>query len=114
MIKTRKELIVNKEYNEKGEEKMYLSDLSDFAGKNPKLKMFSEVRLKAGEEVAFHVHEGEFESYYIISGKGLYLDHDKEVEVLPGTVTFTPSGKGHGLKNTGEEELVFIALIVAD
>ena len=114
MIKRREELIVNKEYNDKGEEKMYLADLADFPGKNQKLNFFSEVRLKAGEEVGFHIHEGEFESYYFISGKGLYLDHDREVEVIPGTVTFTPSGKGHGLKNTGDEELVFIALIVAD
>ncbi len=112
MIKTKEQLKVNKEYNAQGVEKMYLADLADFEGRHPKLDTFSAVSLKVGEEVGFHVHEGEFESYYIISGKGLYLDHDKEVEVLPGTVTYTPSGKGHGIKNIGDETLEFIALVI--
>ena len=114
MIKKRNEQTKTSEYNSEGKKAFDLYDLSEFEGIKGKIKQFSYVELDEGEEVPFHVHEGEFESYYIISGKGLYLDHDKEVEVLPGTVTFTPSGKGHGLKNTGEEELVFIALIVAD
>lgn len=29
-------------------------------------------------------------------------------------VTLTPSGQGHSIKNTGDEMLVFIALILAD
>ena len=35
-------------------------------------------------------------------------------DVVPGMVTFTPSGEGHSIKNTGDEDLVFIALIVVD
>jgi mannose-6-phosphate isomerase-like protein (cupin superfamily) len=35
-------------------------------------------------------------------------------EVLPGTVTFTPSGESHGIKNTENEMLEFIALIIRD
>lgn len=112
MIKTKEEIKVRPSYNAQGVEKMYLADLADFEGRHPKLDTFSAVSLKVGEEVGFHVHEGEFESYYIISGKGLYLDHDKEVEVLPGTVTYTPSGKGHGIKNIGDETLEFIALVI--
>ncbi len=114
MIKTRNEQTVITESNAEGIVKMYLSDLSDFAGKNPKLNMFSLARLNPGEEVEYHEHFGEFESYYIISGKGMYLDGDTEVEVLPGTVTFTPSGSGHGIKNIGDEVLEFIALVIGD
>ena len=114
MIKTKNEQNVTTEENSQGIVKMYLSNLADFEGKNPKLRTFSLVKLNAGEEVEFHVHEGEFESYYIISGKGLYTDHDKEMEVFPGSVTFTPSGKGHGIKNIGDETLEFIALIILD
>ena len=114
MIKRPNELKVSAEYNANGEEKMYLTDLSDFKGKNEKLRMFSLVSLNAGEEVEYHVHKGEFESYYIISGKGLYNDNGTEIEVYPGTVTFTPSGEGHGIKNIGDEKLAFIALIILD
>ena len=31
-----------------------------------------------------------------------------------GDVTFTPDGKGHGLTNSGDEDLVFMALIILD
>ena len=34
--------------------------------------------------------------------------------VRAGDVTFTPDGKGHGLTNSGDEDLVFMALIILD
>ena len=34
--------------------------------------------------------------------------------VQAGDVTFTPDGKGHGLTNSGDEDLVFMALIILD
>ena len=46
MIKRQNELNVTAEYNANGEEKMYLMDLSDFKGKNEKVRMFSHI-LKA-------------------------------------------------------------------
>lgn len=70
--------------------------------------------LKAGEEVEFHIHEGESESYYILSGKGLYNDNGELTEVAQGVVTYTPSGSGHGIKNISDENLEFIALIILD
>ena len=114
MIKTKEQQKIRTENNEKGEAKLFLSDLSDFEGKNEKVRMFSLAELKPGEEVEYHIHTGEFESYYILSGKGLYSDNGEALEVLPGTVTFTPSGSGHGIKNIGDEMLKFIALIVKD
>ena len=36
------------------------------------------------------------------------------LSVKAGDVTFTPDGKGHGLKNTGDTDLVFMALIIFD
>ena len=114
MLKRKEQLKIKTERNREGVEKLFLSDLSDFEGKNGKLKMFSLAELKPGEEVEFHIHEGESESYYIISGRGLYSDNGENSEVLPGTVTFTPSGSGHGIKNTGSEILSFIALILKD
>lgn len=114
MIKTKEELKINTESNASGEVKLFLSNLADFKEKNPKLRTFALAELKPGEEVEYHVHTGESESYYIISGKGIYNDNGKTLEVLPGTVTFTPSGSGHGIKNDTDEMLTFIALIILD
>lgn len=114
MIKTKNEVKINTEQNAKGEVKMTLATFADFEGWNPKVRTFSHVTLKAGEEVEFHIHQGEFESYYILSGSGVYNDNGKEVEALPGMITFTPSGEGHGIKNTGNVPLEFMALIVLD
>ena len=114
MIRFREQLNDTTEKNERGETKLWLSNLAEFDIKNPKLRMFARARLKEGEEVAFHIHEGECEYYYIISGKGLYTDNGDKFDVTPGTVTFTPSGNGHGIKNTGKEMLEFIALIIRD
>jgi len=110
----KEDLKITTESNKKGEVKMFLSHLNDFEGKNPKLRAYAHVELKPGEEVEYHVHNGESETYYILSGKGLYNDNGDEYEALPGTVTFTPSGQGHGIINTGDEMLSFIALIILD
>ncbi len=114
MIRTKKQLNITTEENNQGITKMYLSNLADFEGKNGKLRTFALAELKPGEEVEFHIHEGECEQYYIISGEGEYNDNRKIVGVNAGDVTFTPSGEGHGIKNTGSEMLCFIALIIID
>ena len=114
MIKYVEEQVVGSEQNAQGVDKMYLNFLNKFDGFNKKVRTFASVNLLPGEEVEFHTHVGEMESYYIISGVGEYSDNGNIVPVRPGMVTFTPSGEGHGIKNTGKESLIFIALIVLD
>ena len=114
MIKTKDTVSFKTEINNMGKDKLFLYDLADFEKRNPKLRMFSQAELEIGEEVEYHVHEGESETYYILSGKGFYNDNGVETEVSAGTVTYTPSGCGHGIKNIGDEKLIFIALIVID
>lgn len=114
MILKREELNIREEKDNSGKDALTIFDLNTFDGWNKKVRMFSEVELAPGAAVDYHVHEGEFESYYILSGNGVYSDNGEEIPVSAGTVTFTPSGKGHGLLNTGNEKLTFIALIVVD
>ena len=111
MIKTREEQIKTWEYSPEGKRAFDLYDLK-FEGTNPKIKQFSYVEIEVGEEVPYHVHEGNAENYYIISGEGLYNDNGKELPVSDGVITFTPSGEGHALKNVGKEKLCFIALVL--
>ena len=59
MIKNKEEITVKTELNDSGEIKLHLHDLADFKGANPKLRMFSHAVLNVGEEVEFHIHNGE-------------------------------------------------------
>ena len=49
--------------------------------------------------------------YYILSGKGEVLDGDKIVEVNEGDVVYAINTK-HYIENIGDEELVFLAVII--
>ncbi len=114
MIISKENVVKNERKNDLGKTALFMSDLAGFEGKNEKVKMFGFAELLPGEEIKYHTHEGESETYYILSGKGLYNDNGNETEIFPGSVTFTSSGNGHGMKNTGEENLNFIALILID
>lgn len=74
--------------------------------------MFAEVTLKPGCSLGYHVHQGNAEAYYILSCGGIYDDNGTVRTVKAGDVTYTPSGKGHGLENKGPNDLVFVALII--
>ena len=114
MNKMLNQLKTETKLNSAGKENMLLTNLADFDVSNEKVKLFSLVQLQPGEEVGYHMHVGESETYFILSGRGIYNDNGSKVEAVPGMVTLTPSGEGHGLKNTCDEPLVFIALILLD
>lgn len=75
-------------------------------------KMFTRVTIPAGCELGYHEHHGETETYYILSGKGIYNDNGKEIPVQAGDVLLCKDGDGHGLKNTGMYDISFAALIL--
>lgn len=114
MYKRVEELKTVTKLTNEGREKMLKTNLADFDAWDPRIRLFSLVQVKPGEEVDYHMHVGESETFFILSGEGVYNDNGNKVEVTPGMVTFTPSGEGHGIKNTGNELLSFIALILVD
>lgn len=81
---------------------------------NGKCGLYSEVTIEPGCSLGYHEHHGESETYYILSGKGDYNDNGTVRPVKAGDITYTPNGCGHGLENTGDENLVFMALIIYD
>lgn len=81
---------------------------------NGKCGLYAEVTLEAGCTLGYHEHHGESETYYILTGEGIYNDNGNERTVTAGDITFTPDNHGHGLANTGLENLVFMALIIKD
>lgn len=77
-------------------------------------RMYAEVTLTPGCSIGYHPHNGESETYYIISGNGEYNDNGNMCKVQVGDITYTPSGKAHGIENTGDTDLVFMAIILKD
>lgn len=81
---------------------------------NGKCGLYAEVTIEPGCSLGYHEHHNESETYYILKGQGDYNDDGTIRPVKAGDMTFTPDGHGHGLANTGEEDLVFMALIILD
>lgn len=81
---------------------------------NGKCGLYAEVTLEPGCTLGYHEHHGESETYYILSGEGVYHDNGVQRLVKAGDITFTPDGCGHALDNTGNTNLVFMALIIKD
>ena len=79
-----------------------------------KCGIFAEIVLEPGATVGYHQHVGDNELYYIIEGKGLYTENGEEYEVDAGTRTMVYDGDFHGLDNTGEEPLKFLAVVIKE
>lgn len=79
---------------------------------NQKGRVFGHMTIYPGSEIGYHVHNGDGETYYILSGRGRYNDNGTIVEVGPGDVTYCAPGEGHGLACISEEPIEMIALIL--
>ena len=75
-------------------------------------RLFSTVTVPPGASIGLHTHEGEMEAYLIVSGQGIYDDNGTEATVNPGDVTYTAPGQSHSITNTGDGDLVLVALIL--
>ena len=51
------------------------------------------------------------EIIYILSGHGTVDDDGTLCPLKPGDCTYCPKGHAHSLMNTGEEDLVFFAVV---
>lgn len=75
-------------------------------------KMFAKIVLHPHSTIGWHQHVGNTEPYYILEGKGIFVDNDgSRTEVGPGDVCYIEVGQSHSLENPTDENLVFIALI---
>ncbi len=75
-------------------------------------RLFAHGSIDVGSSLGYHVHENESETFYILRGTGEYDDNGTISTITAGDVTFTAAGEGHGMKNTGQEPLEYIALIL--
>jgi len=70
------------------------------------------VEVKPGDERTPHIHPWEHE-IFVLKGKGIVKDEDKEIEFGAGDVIFIPPNEPHEFINVGDEDLVFLCMIPA-
>ena len=64
-----------------------------------------------GQEHALHAHEGMDKVYHVLEGSGLFLLEDREVPMEAGIILVAPQGVPHGIRNTGGERLLVLAIL---
>jgi quercetin dioxygenase-like cupin family protein len=64
-----------------------------------------------GQEHKLHAHEGMDKVYQVLAGSGVFLLEGREIEMEPGVMLVAPEGVPHGVRNTGDERLVLVAIL---
>jgi len=64
-----------------------------------------------GQEHALHAHAGMDKVYYVVSGRGRFVLEDRELAMESGAMLVAPEGVPHGIRNSGCERLVVLALL---
>jgi mannose-6-phosphate isomerase-like protein (cupin superfamily) len=64
-----------------------------------------------GQEHTPHAHEGMDKVYHVLAGCGRFLVGGREVGMEAGTMLIAPAGVSHGIRNTGAERLLVLAIL---
>ncbi len=64
-----------------------------------------------GQEHKLHAHEGMDKVYHVIEGSGIFVLEDRNLAMEAGVMLIAPEGVPHGIKNTGEERLLVLAIL---
>lgn len=70
-------------------------------------------KVPLGGWLGLHSHEAT-EVYHVLSGEGIVHLAGEEEHVRQGSLVFIPSGCVHGVRNTGDRELMFFYVYAAD
>ena len=64
-----------------------------------------------GQEHALHAHAGMDKVYQVLAGEGLFLLEGREIPMSAGVMLVAPENVPHGIRNTGAERLVVLAIL---
>ena len=64
-----------------------------------------------GQEHALHEHAGMDKVYHVLEGRGVFLLPDRELPMEAGHMLVAPEGVPHGIRNTGSERLLVLAIL---
>jgi len=77
-----------------------------------KVRLLARLRLPKGSSIGYHVHEGEEEVFYILSGRGVVTEGQVVSPVEPGDAVLTGGGGGHSIENREQTPLELLATIL--
>lgn len=64
--------------------------------------------IDAARSIALHIHDGEDEVLYVVSGRSIGVVGSVEREVTAGSVIYVPQGAWHGLKAIEPTEILWV------
>jgi mannose-6-phosphate isomerase-like protein (cupin superfamily) len=77
-----------------------------------KCRLCAKLLIPPGASIGLHPHNEEDEIFIITKGKGIINEGNSEYPVEPGDATLTKSGEEHSIRNSGDEDLEVIAVII--
>jgi len=64
-----------------------------------------------GQEHRLHAHSGMDKVYHVLAGRGVFLLEGREAAMEAGMMLIAPEGVLHGIRNTGNERLLVMAIL---
>ena len=64
-----------------------------------------------GQEHALHAHAGLDKVYQVVEGEGEFLLEGRAIPMEAGLMLVAPEGIPHGIRNTGTQRLVVLAIL---
>lgn len=64
-----------------------------------------------GQEHKLHAHAGMDKVYHVLAGRGVFLLDGRQAEMEAGMTLIAPEGVLHGIRNTGSERLLVLAIL---
>src|SRR5260221_6348676 len=64
-----------------------------------------------GQEHRLHSHAGMDKVYHVLQGRGVFLLSDRELAMEAGVMLVAPADVPHGIRNTGSERLLVLAIL---
>ncbi len=64
-----------------------------------------------GQEHRLHAHSGMDKVYHVLAGRGVFLLEGREEPMAAGTMLIAPEGVLHGIRNTGTDRLLVLAIL---
>ena len=100
-------------------EAKYIQDIIRFsAEKMQKIPLFDSPRffcdlycLKPGQDQRKHSHAESDKIYFVLRGRGIFHIAGEERELGTGEIVIARPGQEHGLRNSGEEDLVLLVFM---
>jgi len=64
-----------------------------------------------GQEHKLHAHAGMDKVYQVLTGRGIFLLDGREEPMEAGMLLIAPESVPHGIRNTGSERLLVLAIL---